>query len=311
MRLKQLLRLSLIFLIAGCAPPLKGQPLDLASVNRDYVTTAESVTSLIANELGNVSGPPTPGALSFKNCVQSSCTASHDGSGLNALHFKQARSCPTNSGSLDGAIFMRLENTSDFLGCATSAGPLTFRQWPPAGGKITFAIGNQGLLSSGVSTDAPAKTLNRNETERGLGKYWGTASLAFNGTNDAEVELDQWLQFAGAEHETRYHFQTAVALKLHLESPWDSEARVFTGTCAMTDAIRKTTNTVQLDNVAYRKKHCCHPVSGTLALSCQATSVPKDGVQMFILEFTESCGEAVLHDGFGASSRLKLPDCAS
>ncbi|MBI3558669.1 MAG: hypothetical protein HY074_20570 [Deltaproteobacteria bacterium] len=307
---KHLTLLATLSILANCAPPPKGQPLDLKFVSQNYATTAESITSIIATELGNISGPPTPGALLFKNCIQASCAPTSDGTGLHAIYFKKAQTCATEYGLLDGAIYMRIDSAPEFEGCATRAGPLSFKQWPPTSGKITFAIGHEAILSNGASDSEPPRTLNRNETERGLGRYWGTAALAFNGTSDVDVVLDQWLRFSSSGQNTRFHFQTSEAqLKLHLESLWDSAERVFTGSFNMNDLTHGTLNRVQLHNVSYRKKHCCHPVSGTLALSCQATTDPRDGTSTFVLDFTEVCGQAVLRDGFGGSSSIKLPEC--
>ena len=296
---------------SSCGTNPKNSPHDLAALSHDYVTTAESITSLIAIELGNISGPPTPGALAFKSCMQSQCTLGTDAAAPHAMHFKTARGCETSNGALNGVIYMRVDEAPEFGGCATRSGPFVFRHWPPSNGKLTLAIGYKDLLANDVSGAMPDKTLDRNVSEHEAGHFWGTASLSFNGTSDVDVALDQWLQIMQSGQNSRFHFKTDVPLKLHLESPWDSSARIFAGNFTMTDSSRQTRNTVQLNDLAYNKTRCCHPLSGSLALGVQSTTDSADGASTFILEFSDVCGEAVLHEGLGQSSRIKLVACSS
>lgn len=292
---------------------------ELAVVAPDYVSIAESVTSMLSNELGNATSPPTPGALNDRSCMRAHCaliSESEEASPRSpALFYKQAQSCPTVFGARDGTVFMRIKNVAEFNGCATAHGPFTFSSWPPKSGEIAFAVGLDAFFATTPFSSPPADTLDHIERGRRILRNWGMAALTFNGTRDLKVTIDQWAQLllggrtSGDPDVNRFHFTSDRELSLHLDSPWDSAPRIFNGSFSMSDETRHLTSTVHLSNVVYDKERCCHPLSGRLTLTTSLSPDPNDGSSTFILTFRQPCRKAMLDDSMGHVRALELPEC--
>lgn len=296
-----------VIFFAGCGRPHDPQnDTDFSQVMPEYLRIAESLTSTLTNQYGMISGAPTPGALLGKGCSQSICLTEGDIQ-TQALFRKSTLKCHTKEGSLDGTLYMRVNNVPEFEGCATRSGPFVFKSWPPNRGSVTFSIGTQDFFTSEVKSSAPTKVFERIENNK-LARHWGTATLAFSGSENAKLTFDHWTEANGGN---KFHFQTENPINWHMDSTWDSSDRTLTGSFTMLNHARGLMNHLALNNIRYRKERCCHPIAGNLVISSDATPNPDDGAASFFLRFTDICGQALLLDGLGHESPVTLPECAS
>lgn len=301
-----LMTLMTMTLFSSCGDD-REEAKSFASLMPRQVSMAEAVTSLIANEIGVLSGPPTPGALVRESCVRTLCTYQRDG---NVRVQKQALGCETVYGKLDGSSYLHVSKEAGLTGCITSWGPVGFETWPPSAGEARLAIG-QSSLDGTVPQGAPANTLDRYENEGEFYRHWGSANIKFNGTSELELKFDHWthaIEKATGNVTSHFHSFTPQPLKLRIEKFWDNQPRVYDGSFVLQDASTGMESDILLSNVTYRKTECCHPRLGTITITPRSQS----GTSTFLIRFDrEDCGSIELLDVFGRAKRLRLPACAS
>jgi hypothetical protein len=287
-------------LLASCARGApEEEPADLADAAPEYVVAAEALTSLIATELGPLSGPPTPGALVGHPCVRLVCAAEAGGDGVRLE--KKVLGCTTAYGRLHGIVRNFAGGSPELTGCATSVGPPSFKSWPPTRGRFTIEIGGTETAKPGEST------LDRSQGFGWVERRRGSARVEFNGTERFEVNVDQWASVSETGRTVKYHLTSTPGLTMRLERFADWVPRIFDGAILMADVSRSRDITVSFENLAYRKDSCCHPLEGSLAVSCEHELHPGT----YILRFSPVCGEATLIDPLGRSSSVRLPGCSS
>lgn len=290
----------------SCGPDLK-EISSLSSVMPKHVQMAEAVTSLVATELGVLSGPPTPGALVGAPCVRTKCTY-HPSRSVRIQ--KQALGCGTIYGKLDGSSYLFVENVPGIEGCITEWGPAAFPSWPPPSGRAHLAIG-QSNLQSPVTHEAPGNTLDHYEDAGQVFRHWGSAMLDFNGTTRLELEIDHWthsIEKATGNVTSFFHSFTKKPIALRMERLWDKHPRVYDGSFVLKDETTGLESEVFLSNLSYIKDQCCHPVGGTITI----TPLQQGGTSTFVIRFKpEVCGSTELIDVLGRARTLKLPECAT
>lgn len=296
--------LSLIF--TACGDELE-EINSLSSLMPKHVQMAEAVTSIVATELGVLSGPPTPGALVGAPCVRTKCSY-HPNRSVRIQ--KQALGCGTVYGKLDGSSYLFIENVPGVEGCITEWGPAAFPSWPPQSGRAHLAIG-QSNLQSPVTGEAPGNTLDRYEDEGQVFRHWGSAMLYFNGSTRLDLEIDHWshaIEKASGNVSAFFHSFTKKPISLRIERLWDMYPRIYDGSFILKNEVTGLENEVFLSNVSYVKDQCCHPTSGTITI----TPLQQGGTSTFVIRFKpEVCGAAELIDVLGRAKELRLPACAS
>jgi len=75
----------------------------------------------------------------------------------------------------------------------------------------------------------------------------------------------------------------------------------------LTDTTTGIAVSATLEELAFRKSECCHPLKGRLTLIPDSAKVGG----RHVLRFSETCGDAVLTDPLGRSQRIHLPECTS
>ena len=304
--------LGLLIILAGldftgCADSNVTEARDLASLTPSYVTMAESLTSLIANELGVLSGPPTPGAMIGLPCARHYCRDLRTG---NVSIQKQVLGCTTPYGKLDGSSYLSIENVPGLRGCTTSRGPATFESWPPASGEARLAIGQSNLQTESVP-EIPGVALDRYENSGEMIRHWGAATLRFNGTPYLRLDFDHWaysIRKGDGAILSHFHARTEQSITLTMEQFWDSSPRIYNGSFILRDQKAEFDSRIVLSNLIYKKQLCCHPLSGKMTLTPEIDS----GTSTFIINFDGAvCGQAEFIDALGRMRIIQLPECAS
>lgn len=301
---------------AGCGRSRATRVHELGALIPDYVTIAEAVTSLVANEQGAATSPPAPGALGMRSCVQFKCETDGAAPEVQARMEKNALGCRTSDSVLDGIVYLLASGSTELSGCSTGSGPLQYSSWPPKSGKIDIAIGNDAVFGGDPSETPPGRALERIHLDDRMIRHWGISTVHFNGTIEPVVTINHWAQVLSASqpisdtHANRYHFIANPGIKLRMDSPWDTGERVFTGVFHMTDVSRELTASISMNNVVFRKRQCCHPLAGDLVLTANNSDDALDGTSAYTLKFTPVCREAVLQDSLGRTKNVMLPPCA-
>lgn len=295
------------FIYMGCADSNQKEAHDLAAMTPSYVIMGESLTSLIANELGVLSGPPTPGAMVSLPCARTICRDLRSG---NISIQKQVLGCTMNYGKLDGSSYLTIENVPELDGCATTRGPGAFTSWPPSSGEARLAIGQSNLQTENVP-EAPGFALDRYENSGEMIRHWGAATLRFNGTAHLQLDFDHWaysLRKGDGEIISYFHARTETPITLTMERFWDNHPRIYNGAFTLREQKSDFDSRIVLSNLTYSKTLCCHPLSGKMTLTPQIDS----GTSTFVINFDSAvCGQAELIDALGRSRTIQLPECAT
>jgi hypothetical protein len=244
----------------------------------------EATTSLIANELGALTSPPTPGGRAGMNCLRTDCH--RESSDL--VMAKTIGGCRTDHGMLTGSVTLRARGVPEAQDCATSSGPPWFLFWPPSRGRIELQFGP--MLHAELGGISISHT--------------GTASLAFSGSNEPTLYLDHVVETAEAGN---CHMTSTGALRVRMTSALDSSPRVFNGELMLTGGYAGARpRAVVFTEVLYVKTQCCHPLSGTMTIAPSAD----DAKSVFDVRFgSRVCGQAFVTDGLGRTTEIKLPEC--